>query len=73
MARWSREGCFDSPASPLPAQNLSPASGAPQQQQDRKIEDNHSGAARGYVTKHTKRDYRQYMNRRGGFNKPLKG
>ena len=39
--------------------------------QDKPVIDNQTGASRGYLTKHKKRDYRQYMNRRGGFNKPL--
>ena len=29
------------------------------------------GAARGGVKKNQNRQYRQYMNRRGGFNRPL--
>ena len=35
------------------------------------VEDNHDGAARGTVSKHKARQYRQYMNRKGGFNRPL--
>lgn len=36
-----------------------------------KVEDNHSTSARGTVAKHKGRKYRQYMNRKGGFNRPL--
>lgn len=35
------------------------------------VADNHSSAARGGVKKNKERHYRQYMNRRGGFNRPL--
>lgn len=35
------------------------------------VEDNTRGAAVGGVRHEQKRDYRQYMNRRGGFNRPL--
>jgi U4/U6.U5 tri-snRNP-associated protein 3 len=35
------------------------------------IEENIVGAAAGGVAKHKKRVYRQYMNRKGGFNRPL--
>lgn len=35
------------------------------------VEGNHSGPAAGTVSKHKARKYRQYMNRQGGFNKPL--
>ena len=35
------------------------------------VEDNGTSAARGAVSKVLKREYRQYMNRKGGFNKPL--
>ncbi|CAN0337108.1 unnamed protein product, partial [Phaeothamnion confervicola] len=37
----------------------------------RTIDTNLKGAAKGAVSKHKKREYRQYMNRRGGFNRPL--
>lgn len=37
----------------------------------KQIVDNKAGAAVGAVAKHKKRVYRQYMNRRGGFNRPL--
>jgi len=37
----------------------------------KKVADNHSSAARGGATKVLKREYRQYMNRKGGFNRPL--
>ena len=40
---------------------------------DKPVEDNQKGASRGFLAKHKKREYRQYMNRRGGFNKPLGG
>ena len=33
--------------------------------------ENQLGAARGGVKKNQNRQYRQYMNRRGGFNRPL--
>jgi U4/U6.U5 tri-snRNP-associated protein 3 len=35
------------------------------------VEDNHVGAGTGAVSKHKARKYRQYMNRKGGFNRPL--
>jgi U4/U6.U5 tri-snRNP-associated protein 3 len=35
------------------------------------VDDNARGAAVGGVRHEQKRDYRQYMNRRGGFNRPL--
>jgi U4/U6.U5 tri-snRNP-associated protein 3 len=35
------------------------------------VSDNLSSSARGAVQKHKGRKYRQYMNRKGGFNKPL--
>lgn len=35
------------------------------------VEDNVKGAAVGALRKEKKRKYRQYMNRRGGFNRPL--
>ncbi|TYZ68348.1 hypothetical protein PybrP1_012566 [[Pythium] brassicae (nom. inval.)] len=35
------------------------------------VEDNAKGVAAGAVGKEKKRQYRQYMNRRGGFNRPL--
>ena len=34
---------------------------------NKKVENNDSGA----VHTHSKRKYRQYMNRKGGFNRPL--
>jgi U4/U6.U5 tri-snRNP-associated protein 3 len=34
-------------------------------------EENILGPASGAVSKHKARKYRQYMNRRGGFNRPL--
>lgn len=37
------------------------------------VEDNAKGAAAGALRQEKKRDYRQYMNRRGGFNRPLDG
>lgn len=37
----------------------------------RPVEDNVQGAATGGIRKENKREYRQYMNRRGGFNRPL--
>jgi U4/U6.U5 tri-snRNP-associated protein 3 len=36
-----------------------------------KVEDNHSSSARGAAAKHKARKYRQYMNRKNGFNRPL--
>jgi U4/U6.U5 tri-snRNP-associated protein 3 len=35
------------------------------------VEDNQQGAAHGAVSKHKERKYRQYMNRKAGFNRPL--
>ena len=35
------------------------------------LDENHVGPALGAVHKPKKRQYRQYMNRRGGFNRPL--
>jgi U4/U6.U5 tri-snRNP-associated protein 3 len=35
------------------------------------VEDNQSSAARGVATKNKARKYRQYMNRKNGFNRPL--
>jgi U4/U6.U5 tri-snRNP-associated protein 3 len=35
------------------------------------VEDNKKGPAKGAVSKNKAREYRQYMNRRGGFNRPL--
>ena len=35
------------------------------------VEDNDTTAAKGAAAKVLKREYRQYMNRKGGFNKPL--
>ena len=35
------------------------------------VEDNQSSAARGASSKNKGRKYRQYMNRKGGFNRPL--
>jgi U4/U6.U5 tri-snRNP-associated protein 3 len=35
------------------------------------VEDNQTSAARGAATKNKARKYRQYMNRKGGFNRPL--
>lgn len=37
----------------------------------RMVDENHSGASVGAVSKHKARKYRQYMNRRGGFNRSL--
>ena len=36
-----------------------------------KVEDNHTGAAKGASQRKKERKYRQYMNRKGGFNRPL--
>jgi U4/U6.U5 tri-snRNP-associated protein 3 len=36
-----------------------------------KVDDNHQGAARGAASKNKARKYRQYMNRKNGFNRPL--
>ncbi len=41
------------------------------QLQGKHIAENSQGAAAGAVAKHRKRQYRQYMNRKGGFNRPL--
>ena len=38
---------------------------------DAEVADNQTSAARGAVKKNQNRLYRQYMNRRGGFNRPL--
>jgi len=35
------------------------------------VQDNHMTSARGAVAKNKARKYRQYMNRKGGFNRPL--
>ena len=35
------------------------------------VEDNHNTAAKGVAGKNKTRKYRQYMNRKGGFNRPL--
>ena len=35
------------------------------------VEDNQNSAARGVAAKNKARKYRQYMNRKGGFNRPL--
>ena len=37
----------------------------------KEVADNKTSAARGLVAKHKARKYRQYMNRKGGFNRPL--
>ena len=39
--------------------------------QGKHVAENSQGAAAGAVAKHHKRQYRQYMNRKGGFNRPL--
>ena len=36
-----------------------------------KVEDNHKSSAKGVVAKNKARKYRQYMNRKNGFNRPL--
>jgi U4/U6.U5 tri-snRNP-associated protein 3 len=36
-----------------------------------KVEDNQKSAARGAAAKNKARKYRQYMNRKNGFNRPL--
>ena len=36
-----------------------------------KVESNHNSSARGAAAKHKARKYRQYMNRKNGFNRPL--
>jgi U4/U6.U5 tri-snRNP-associated protein 3 len=36
-----------------------------------KVEDNHNSSARGAAAKNKSRKYRQYMNRKNGFNRPL--
>jgi U4/U6.U5 tri-snRNP-associated protein 3 len=36
-----------------------------------KVEDNHQTSARGVAAKNKARKYRQYMNRKNGFNRPL--
>lgn len=38
---------------------------------NKKIDENHKSAAKGAKAKVIKRTYRQYMNRPGGFNRPL--
>jgi len=38
---------------------------------DKPVADNQSSAARGAASKNKGRKYRQYMNRKGGFNRPL--
>lgn len=35
------------------------------------VYDNHENASVGAVSKHKKREFRQYMNRKGGFNRLL--
>jgi U4/U6.U5 tri-snRNP-associated protein 3 len=35
------------------------------------VEDNQTSAAKGAATKNKARKYRQYMNRKGGFSRPL--
>lgn len=35
------------------------------------VEDNQKSLAKGAAAKHKARKYRQYMNRKGGFNRPL--
>jgi U4/U6.U5 tri-snRNP-associated protein 3 len=35
------------------------------------VEDNNNSAAKGAAAKNKARKYRQYMNRKGGFNRPL--
>ena len=37
----------------------------------RKVEDNYNSSARGAAAKNKARKYRQYMNRKNGFNRPL--
>lgn len=37
----------------------------------RAVEDNQKSLAKGAAAKHKARKYRQYMNRKGGFNRPL--
>lgn len=37
----------------------------------KRVEDNHTGAAKGAARRILKREYRQYMHRKGGFNRPL--
>jgi U4/U6.U5 tri-snRNP-associated protein 3 len=36
-----------------------------------KVDDNHNSSARGAAAKNKSRKYRQYMNRKNGFNRPL--
>jgi U4/U6.U5 tri-snRNP-associated protein 3 len=36
-----------------------------------KVDDNHESSARGAAAKNKSRKYRQYMNRKNGFNRPL--
>lgn len=38
---------------------------------DQKVDDNHKTSAKGAAAKHKQRKYRQYMNRKNGFNRPL--
>uniref|UniRef100_A0A7S1BT38 U4/U6.U5 small nuclear ribonucleoprotein 27kDa protein domain-containing protein n=1 Tax=Corethron hystrix TaxID=216773 RepID=A0A7S1BT38_9STRA len=38
---------------------------------EKKVADNHTTAAKGAASKNKARKYRQYMNRKGGFNRPL--
>mmetsp|Transcript_7473 Transcript_7473/g.15476 ORF Transcript_7473/g.15476 Transcript_7473/m.15476 type:complete len:118 (-) Transcript_7473:243-596(-) len=38
---------------------------------EKKVKDNFTTAARGAASKNKARKYRQYMNRKGGFNRPL--
>lgn len=38
---------------------------------EKEVEDNSKSAARGAAAKNKARKYRQYMNRKGGFNRPL--
>jgi len=46
-------------------------SGGFESTKNKKVEDNHKTAARGTAAKNKARKYRQYMNRKGGFNRPL--
>jgi U4/U6.U5 tri-snRNP-associated protein 3 len=38
---------------------------------NQKVDDNHKTSAKGAAAKHKERKYRQYMNRKNGFNRPL--
>jgi U4/U6.U5 tri-snRNP-associated protein 3 len=38
---------------------------------NQKVDDNHKSSAKGAAAKHKERKYRQYMNRKNGFNRPL--